>query len=66
MDDVSKGSIVIILHRFKEGHITEEEAVRLIEDIYGTKYTYVPIFPQWPQTPIQPQKWEVTYSNDIK
>ena len=66
MNNVAKGSIAIILHQFKEGHITEEEAVRLIEDIYGTKYTYAPIFTQWPQIPTQPQKWEITCSNDIK
>ena len=55
-------SIYIILKQFKEGHISEEEAVQLIEDLYK-KYNFVPTFPQWPQiTYTEPkfQKWEVT------
>ena len=49
-------SIYIILNQYKNKHITEEEAVQLIEDLY--RNTYIPIFPQWPQ------KWDVTYSYD--
>ena len=55
-------SIYIILKQFKEGHISEEETVQLIEDLYG-KNNFIPIFPQWPQiTYTEPkfQKWEVT------
>lgn len=56
-------SIYIILNQYKNGHISEEEAVQLIEDLYRNKNAYIPIFPQWPQiTYTEPkyQKWEVT------
>lgn len=55
-------SIYIILKQFKEGHISEEETVQLIEDLYR-KNNFIPTFPQWPQiTYTEPkfQKWEVT------
>lgn len=52
-------SLEIILEKFKEDHITREEAVQLIEDLY-TKNTYSPwvvpaSIPSWPQ---------ITYEND--
>ena len=54
-------SIYIILNQFKDEHITEEEAVQLIGDLY--RNTYVPVFPTWPQityeTPTFP-KYEIT------
>ena len=49
-------SIYIILNQYKKGHITEEEAIQLIEDLYKNKSIYVPIFPYWTQTTYeQPQ-----------
>ena len=56
-------SIHIILEQFKRGHLSEEEAVSLIEDLYRDKNNFIPIFPQWPQityTEPQYQRWEVT------
>ena len=56
-------SIYIILNQFKNDHITEDEAVRLIEDLYKDRNTYVPVFPSWPQiTYTQPDSktFEVT------
>ena len=56
-------SIYIILNQFKNGHITEEETVQLIEDLYKNKNIYVPTFPSWPQiTYTQPsyKTYEVT------
>ena len=43
-------SLEIILEKFKEGLITKEEAVQLIEDLYN-KNTYSPwlVPPIWPQ-----------------
>ena len=55
-------SIYIILNQFKNGHITEDEAVRLIEDLYN-RNNYIPVFPSWPQiTYTQPtyKTYEVT------
>ena len=57
-------SISIILKQFKEEHISESEAIQLIEDLFYSKNNnFVPVFPQWPQiTYTEPkyQKWEVT------
>jgi hypothetical protein len=40
-------SISIILRQFKEEHISESEAIQLIEDLYKYKNYYIPY---WPQT----------------
>ena len=48
-------SIYIILNQLKKEHITEEEAVKLIEDLYRSKYIYTPIFPSWPQITYETQ-----------
>lgn len=42
-------SIYIILNQFKNDHITEDEAVQLIEDLYKGKNNYIPVYPTWPQ-----------------
>lgn len=42
-------SIYIVLNQFRNEHITIEEAVQLIEDLYRDRNTYVPTFPTWPQ-----------------
>jgi hypothetical protein len=39
-------SISIILRQFKEEHISESEAIQLIEDLYRYKNYYVPYWPQ--------------------
>lgn len=52
MDNInnkSLGSLYIILNQYKKEHITEEEAVQLIEDLYRNKMTYFPAYPTWPQ-----------------
>lgn len=58
---MNNNSIYIILNQFKNGHITEEETVQLIEDLY--RNTYIPVYPTWPQityeTPAFP-KYEIT------
>jgi len=55
-------SLYIILNQYKKEHITEEEAVQLIEDLYKNNRMYIPyipipyIPPNWPQiTYEQPQ-----------
>jgi hypothetical protein len=59
-------SINIILHQYKNGNITEEEAVQLIEGLY--RNNYAPVFPYWPQITwwSEPKKWEVTCNYDSK
>lgn len=42
-------SLYIILNQYKKEHITEEEAVQLIEDLYKNRTTYIPSYPTWPQ-----------------
>lgn len=63
-------SIYIILNQFKNEHITEEETVQLIEDLYRNRNVYVPTIPYWPDY-IKPyyDTWTVTCasnSNDRK
>jgi len=48
-DSVYNSSIYIILNQFKNGHITEDEAVQLIEGLYKGRNNYIPVFPCWPQ-----------------
>jgi len=59
-------SIYIILNQYKNGHITDEEAVQLIEDLYKNRNTYIPVFPSWSQTTWSPKEWQVTCSYDTK
>lgn len=51
---MSKNSIYIILNQYKKEHITEEEAVTLLEDIFNEKTHYIPSTITYP--------W-VTYEN---
>ena len=68
---INDASLGIILRQYKSDSITEEEAIRLIEDLTN-RNNYIPIFPQWPQITYetfpntQPtwKRWEVTC--DIK
>ena len=64
---INNDSLEIILRQYKSDHISEEEAIRLIEDLTN-KNNYIPIFPQWPQITYETQptwkRWEVTC--DIK
>ena len=39
-----KESINIILNQYKKENISEEEAAKLIEDLYNKKYVYVPYY----------------------
>ena len=58
-------SIYIVLKQYKDGHISEEETVQLIEDLYKTRETHIPVTPWYPQiTWREPQKWEITCDND--
>ena len=43
--NMTNDSIKIILNQYKQEHITEDEAVQLIEDIYNTKAVYPYIYP---------------------
>lgn len=58
-------TLYIILNQYKNGNISEEEIIQIIEDLYKGKTTYVPIYPYYtPQItyeyPPQFQKFEVT------
>ena len=60
-------SLEIVLKHYKSGHITKEEAIKLIEDISG-KTTYIPTYPYYPQITWQTDTLPVTcknYSYDI-
>lgn len=37
---MTNDSVKIILNQYKQEHITEDEAIQLIEDIYNTKIVY--------------------------
>ena len=52
-------SICIILNQFKNEHITEDEAVHLIEDLYKDRNNYIPIFPSWPQITYKTSPYEI-------
>lgn len=49
-------SISIILKQFKEEHISESEAVQLIEDLYRNRWPYYVPYTPWPQ---------ITYDNNF-
>ena len=53
-------SISIILKQFKEEHISESEAIQLIEDLYRYKSYYIPYWPQITYETPQPQRFEIT------
>lgn len=60
---MTNDSVKIILNQYKQEHITEDEAVQLIEDLYRYRYIYTPIFTSWPQITYetqQPQRFEIT------
>lgn len=44
-----KESIYIILNQYKKENITEEEAVRLIDDLYNNNWNRI-IYPTYPPT----------------
>lgn len=63
---INDTSLGIILRQYKSDSITEEEAIRLIEDLTNTN-NYIPIFPSWPQityttpdTTPSWKRWEIT------
>lgn len=62
----NNSSISIILREYKEKHISEDEAIQLIEDLYRNKTNYVPYWPQitWDNTPNIVPKYEVTCKHD--
>ena len=49
MNNINSNSLYIILNQYKKEHITEEEAVQLIGDLYRNQVTYFPAYPTWPQ-----------------
>ena len=57
-----KESIYIILNQYKKEHITEEEAVKLIEDLYRNNKWNTIVYPTWPQVTYADTfpKYEVT------
>ena len=61
-----KESINIILNQYKKENISEEEAAKLIEDLYSKNYVYVPYYNSFPYSPSynnEPTyKYEVTCS----
>ena len=48
----------IILSKFKDNHIAEEEVIELIDVMYSNYYPY---WPQITYTTPKLQKWEITY-----
>ena len=61
-------SIKIILNQYKQEHITEDEAIQLIEDIYGKNNITYPYTPYWSQITYDApdfSKFEIT-CNKIK
>lgn len=66
-----KESIKIVLYTYKNGHLSEEDAIKLIEDITSCDNTIInnpPIIPYWPtityEQPTIPQRWEITCKTD--
>lgn len=60
---MNQESLRIILKAYSKGEFSENEAIQLIEDLYGYRYIYTPIFPSWPQVTYetqQPQRFEIT------
>ena len=55
-------SLYIILNQFKKDHITEEEAIKLIEDLYRNNKWNTVVYPTWPQVTYTDTfpKYEVT------
>jgi hypothetical protein len=43
---MTNDNVKIILNQYKQEHITEDEAVQLIEDLYRCRISYVPYWPQ--------------------
>lgn len=67
MNIANKESIGIILRQYKKENLTEEEAIKLIEDIYKTRIEYVypityPTYPTitWDSSKPILKNWEVT------
>ena len=58
-------SLYIILNQYKKEHITEEEAVQLIGDLYRNQTTYFPVYPTWPQVTYEQQTYK-TYEVTCK
>ena len=63
---INESSICIVLEQYKKNHITIEEAIQLIEDLYkGNSNTFIyPSYPTWPQITYDTnpnfQKYEIT------
>lgn len=62
-----KESLCIILNQFKKEYISEEEAVKLIEDLYNKTWVpyspwTIPTYPSKPWTTEPIYKYEVTCS----
>ena len=68
MNTENNESIKLILKLYKEGHITEEESTKLIEDIvkYSNRIEYIPIYYNDPQiynpSITKPYYWTTTTS----
>ena len=69
---MTNNSISIILRQYKEEHISEQEAITLINDVVNN-YRYVPYYPWWNngqvtwetnQTIPEFKKFEVTCKHD--
>lgn len=64
--NMTNDSVKIILNQYKQEHITEDEAVQLIEDLFDkttiNNYPYVPYWPSITYTDGEPkfQKYEIT------
>ena len=65
---MNKESLKIILNQFKQEHITEEEALTLIDDLcknYNTNYIY-PWYQPHTVWEADPKKFEITCKQELK
>ena len=60
---MTNDSVKIILNQYKQEHITEDEAIQLIEELCKNNISYIPYYPYWPQVTYDTQqfpKYEIT------
>lgn len=62
---MTKEALKIILNQIREGDITIEDAITLIDELYYKPVTYIPYYPQYYWTTYKqtyPEKYEITCS----
>lgn len=62
---MTKEALKIILNQVKEGDITIEDAITLIDELYYKPVTYIPYYPLYYQTTYKqtyPEEYKITCS----